>query len=138
VKGRSDLFLKLEVVKKLLAVPVIIAGIFLGIRAMLIGMVVLSFVAYFLNGHYSGRLIRFPVSEQIGDIMPSFLAALAVSSVVFSLTLLLNISPALLLALQLILLAVLMVVAGRLFKLKGYMEIRSIIVEKIPKLKKLL
>jgi O-antigen/teichoic acid export membrane protein len=138
VKGRSDIFLKLEVVKKLLAVPVIIAGIFLGIRAMLIGMVVLSFVAYFLNGHYSGRLIRFPVSEQIGDIMPSFLAALSVSSVVFSLTLLLNISPTLLLLLQLILLTVLMVVTGRLFRLKGYMEIRSIIVEKIPKLKKLL
>ena len=32
VKGRSDLFLKLEVIKKILAVPVILIGIFLGIK----------------------------------------------------------------------------------------------------------
>ncbi len=138
VKGRSDLFLKLEVVKKLLAVPVIMAGIFLGIRAMLIGMVIHSFIAYLLNGHYSGRLIKFPVREQVGDIMPSFLAALAVSAIVFSLTLILNIFPALLLVLQLTLLTILMVVTGRLFRLRGYLEIRSIIVDKIPKLKKVL
>jgi len=138
VKGRSDLFLKLEVVKKLMAVPVIIAGIFLGIRAMLIGMVILSFVAYFLNGHFSGKLIKFPVIEQIGDIMPSFLAALSVSLLVFSLTLILKLQPAVMLVLQITLQAFLMVVTGRVFNLKGYLEIRSIIVEKIPKLKNVL
>ena len=78
VKGRSDLFLKLEVIKKALAVPVILAGVFMGIRAMLIGMIILSFVAYFINSYYSGRLVNYPVREQIADILPSFLLALAV------------------------------------------------------------
>jgi len=138
VKGRSDLFLKLELLKKLLAVPVIIAGIFLGIRAMLIGMVILSFIAYFLNGYYSGRLIRFPVSEQIADIAPSFLAALSTSFVAYSLTLVFQIHPALMLLMQMTLIALLMVGTGRIFNLKGYKEIRRIIVEKKPKLGSLL
>jgi len=39
VEGRSDLFLRLEIIKKLLAAPIIIIGIFLGIKIMLIGMI---------------------------------------------------------------------------------------------------
>ncbi len=83
IKGRSDLLLKLEVVKKLLAVPVIMIGIFLGIRMLLVGMVLHSLASYFLNSYYSGRLIAYPAREQLGDILPSFLSALVVSVGVF-------------------------------------------------------
>jgi len=82
IKGRSDLLLTLELAKKLLAVPVIITGIFLGIRELLIGMVIHSLISFFMNSYYSGRLIAYPAREQIRDIMPSFLIALPVSFVV--------------------------------------------------------
>ena len=62
----------------------------MGIRAMLIGMIILSFVAYFINSYYSGRLVNYPVREQIADILPSFVLALAVSCVVYSLTFILK------------------------------------------------
>ena len=38
VKGRSDLFLKLEVIKKILAIPTIVIGVFFGIKIMIVGM----------------------------------------------------------------------------------------------------
>ena len=44
VQGRSDLFLKLEIIKKIIAMPVIMAGIFCGIKAMIGGMIILSFM----------------------------------------------------------------------------------------------
>ena len=134
VKGRSDLFLRLEIIKKVLAVPVIIAGVFLGIPAMLTGMIVLSIVSYFINGYHSGRLINYPVREQIADIMPSLLLALGISLFVYSLSLLLDIHYILLLVIQLVVLVVLTVGLARVFKLKGYIEIRNIIIEKVPQL----
>ena len=49
VKGRSDLFLKLEIIKKIIAVGPIVVGIAYGIECMLWGSVLTSFIAYFLN-----------------------------------------------------------------------------------------
>lgn len=134
IKGRSDLLLKLEVVKKLLAVPVIITGIFLGIRALLVGMVLHSLVSYFLNSYYSGRLISYPAAEQIRDIMPSFLVALFVSACVFLLRFIPGLPPYVILAAQLILLSGLTLMLGKLFRLDGYVEIKNIITEKVPRL----
>ncbi len=77
VVGRSDLFLKLEIIKKVLAVPVIIIGILFGIKAMIVGMIVNTLVGYVLNSYWSGHFIDYPIQEQVKDILPSF--ALAVS-----------------------------------------------------------
>lgn len=138
VKGRSDLFLRLEIIKKALAVPVIIIGVFIGIRAMLIGMIILSFTAYFINSFYSGRLINYPVREQLKDILPSFLLSLVVSWIVYSLTMIPGIHPALLLILQLAMLFLLTIFLAKAFRLKSYVEMRNIMVEKVPRLKGIL
>jgi teichuronic acid exporter len=83
VKGRSDLYLRLEVIKKILVVPVVLVGIALGIKAMIIGMIVNSVVAYYINAYYSGRLINYPIKEQFKDIFPSFALAVSVGTIVF-------------------------------------------------------
>ncbi len=137
VKGRSDLLLKLEVAKKILAVPVIVAGILLGIRILLIGMIIHSVVSYFVNSYYSGRLISYPAMEQLADVIPSFLAALLASGLVMLLTLVPGFPHYIMLIIQLISLALLMILLGRTLKLNGYTEIRNIILEKFPALNKI-
>lgn len=132
IKGRSDLLLKLEIVKKLLAIPVIILGIFLGIRALLIGMVLHSLVSYFLNSYYSGRLISYPAAEQLPDILPSFLAALLVSVCLLLLNLIPGLPPYVVLAIQILVMSAMAVALGRSLRLEGYIEIRNIITEKVP------
>jgi O-antigen/teichoic acid export membrane protein len=72
VKGRSDLFLKLEIIKKAIAVIPIVLGIFLGIKVMLWGGVFTSLFSYFLNSYYSAFLIDYSTKEQIKDILPTF------------------------------------------------------------------
>jgi|LSQX01.3.fsa_nt_gb O-antigen/teichoic acid export membrane protein len=83
VQGRSDLAVIIEVIKKVLAVPVIIVAIFFGIKAMLLGMILLSFIAYYLNSYWSGRLINYSWIEQIKDVTPSFIIAAVMSAIVF-------------------------------------------------------
>lgn len=73
VFGRSDLFLKLEIYKKTIAIIPIVLGITMGIYWMLIGSVVVSFISYYINAYYSGPLLHYSISSQIKDIIPSFL-----------------------------------------------------------------
>ncbi len=70
VKGRSDLFLKLEVLKKILILLVLFITIPMGITELLVGQVVISFIAFFINAHYSGKLINYSAFQQIKDIVP--------------------------------------------------------------------
>jgi len=83
VQGRSDLFLKIEVIKKFVSIPVIILGIFYGIEVMLAGMVINSFVVYFVNSYWSGKLINYSVKEQIFDILPGCGVAALMAGIVY-------------------------------------------------------
>ena len=80
VKGRSDLFLKLEIIKKIIAMGPMVVGIVYGIEYMLWGGVSISFIAYFLNSYYSANLINYPTSEQIKDVLPTFLTSFVVAA----------------------------------------------------------
>lgn len=101
VKGRSDLFLKLEVIKKFIAVGPITIGVFCGIEYMLWGSVFTSFIAYFLNSYYSASLINYPTIDQIKDILPTFLISLLVAFFMWCVSLL-DLSVYLLLPVQLL------------------------------------
>ncbi|MFZ5878384.1 MAG: lipopolysaccharide biosynthesis protein [Chloroflexota bacterium] len=71
VKGRSDLFFQLTLIKRTLMVAAIIITYRWGISAMLMGQVVNSFIGYFLNSLYSGKLIGYSVKQQLADILPN-------------------------------------------------------------------
>lgn len=82
VKGRSDLFLKLEIIKKIIITIGIIITLPLGIWPLIIFQVVFSFIAYFLNSYFSGRFIHYSVREQIKDIFPIFFLSISVGLIV--------------------------------------------------------
>ncbi len=78
VKGRSDLFLKLEVAKKVVSLIGIASVLPLGIYGLLYFQLGFSFAAYFINSFYSGKMINYPVREQIADILPMLLLAVLI------------------------------------------------------------
>lgn len=86
VKGRSDLFLKLEIIKKVLSAVGILCVIPFGIYGLLYFQLFFTFIGFYINSIYSGKLIGYPVTEQIVDILPM----LALSSLIGVLTYLLN------------------------------------------------
>jgi len=83
VQGRSDLFLKLEVIKKILAIPTIVIGIIFGIKIMILGMMATSLISYYLNSYWSGKFIGYSMKEQIVDIIPSFLIAMVMGIIIY-------------------------------------------------------
>ena len=75
VKGRSDLVLKLEVLKKIIIVLTILVAIKYGIIGLLYGQVITSIIAFIINSHYTGRLIDYNALEQLKDVFPAIIIA---------------------------------------------------------------
>lgn len=75
VQGRSDLFLVLEIIKKIIGIGPLCLGIFIDIYWMLAGSIVSTIIAFFLNSHWSGKLIGYSSWMQIKDITPSYSVA---------------------------------------------------------------
>jgi len=134
--GRSDLGLKLEIYKILIAIPVILLGIFFGIKIMLTGMVFHAVISYYLNSSISGKLIEYPVREQVRDILPSFIIALLMGITVYLFGLVLPVGDLLKLILQIAIGATLVLVSGHLIKLEPYLFIKELIhTRKLPFIK---
>lgn len=75
VKGRSDLFLRLEVYKKILSFAILLYCATISVTAIAIGGIVTSFGCYLLNTMYSKQLINMSIWEQLMDYLPLFLFA---------------------------------------------------------------
>ena len=82
VKGRSDLFLKLEIAKKVLITISIIIAINYGIFGLLWSRAVVSILIFFINTHYSGRFINYTAWEQLKDILLILLIAIMAGGVI--------------------------------------------------------
>ncbi|MBD5175832.1 MAG: lipopolysaccharide biosynthesis protein [Bacteroidales bacterium] len=71
VKGRSDLFFRLEIIKKLNGVVMLCITIPLGLKAMCYGSVATSIIALVINTHYTGKLLNLGFLAQMKDLLPS-------------------------------------------------------------------
>jgi len=133
VQGRSDLFLKLEIIKKILAVPAIMIGILLGIEAMIIAMIFNSLVAFFLNSFYSGKLIGYSSFDQLKDILPSLLFALGIGSIVFIIGTLLPTADYLTLIIQLAIATLLFFAGSEILNFKDYLYLKQIVTDQFSR-----
>lgn len=91
VKGRSDLFLKLEIVKKMVAVLVLCVTVPMGLVPMCVGQIMTSVICLVINTHYTGKLIQVGFLRQMRDLFPILLLSISMWIVIyFFSTILLN------------------------------------------------
>lgn len=76
VKGRSDLFLKLEIVKKSIALLILFASIPFGVIGICISKVIYSQIAVFINTYYTGKLFNLGYWTQVKDFFPFLLLSI--------------------------------------------------------------
>ena len=69
VLGRSDLFLKLEIIKKVNTTIAIFIGLPFGIYGLLIGKVISSYIALFINTWYTAKFLDYTIKEQVLDVI---------------------------------------------------------------------
>lgn len=126
VQGRSDLFLKLEIVKKTIAVGPILLGVFVGIKWMLWGSLLTGIFSFFLNSYYTGKMLDYTSRQQIKDVLPS-LAIASIMAIVVYLISFIDIVPVLQLAIQLIVGSFIVIFLSELFKLQEFAELKGIV-----------
>ena len=73
VKGRTDLFLILEMIKKALIVIVLVVSLKYGIMGLIWGQVISSFLAFFINTYYTGKFLNYGPVKQFFDLTPTLL-----------------------------------------------------------------
>lgn len=82
--GRSDWLLRLEIIKKIMGIALIIIGIKIyGIIGILIALTINSIIEFFLNGYFTGKAINYGISKQIKDIAPTFVLAIIVGLIIY-------------------------------------------------------
>lgn len=70
VFGRTDLFLKLEIIKKVIIMVNVGIGFYFGIYGLLWSSVLSSFLAVLVNGHYSSTIVNYSTKSQLLDMLP--------------------------------------------------------------------
>lgn len=76
VKGRSDLFLRLEVIKKIIGISILIFTLPQGLIVFCYGSIISSLFCLIVNTYYTGKLINVGFIRQIADLTPTLLLSL--------------------------------------------------------------
>jgi O-antigen/teichoic acid export membrane protein len=131
VQGRSDLYLKLEVIKKLLGIPLIILGVIFGVKVMIIGMLISSILSYFLNSYWSGNFIDYGIKDQLKDIIPSLLWSFLIGLLVFFIGEIIYFPPYIELLIQIFIGLVSSILLFELIKLDEYIFMKHLLIAQL-------
>ena len=135
VQGRSDLFLGLEIVKKIIGLAPLFVGAFVGIIPMLCVNLVTSIINYFLNSHFPGKLLGYSSWMQIKDIAPDYGIALIVALSVWFLKYL-PISNWFILPIQIVVGVTVFFMLCKFTKIPEYEEIKGMLMPFVKKIRK--
>lgn len=124
--GRSDLFLKLEVAKKLVGITAILISMWFGVEAMAYSMLVISVLNQIINSWPNRRLLNYGYLQQLKDILPGILLAVVMGACILPVTLL-GLPDILTLIIQVILGVVIYIGGSMLFKLESFHYILDMI-----------
>lgn len=127
VKGRSDLFLKLEIIKKIIGVAIICITIPMGLLAMCWGTVVNSIIALVINTHYTGKLIHLGFLKQMWDLLPILLLSVGMGTLIWLTISFIALPPLLLFTIGLIEGIIIYGLGSKIFRFKEFSELLSII-----------
>lgn len=124
--GRSDIFLKLEIIKKIMGFTIMVVSIPFGLYIMMIGNCFSAIISSILNASPNRKLLNYGYREQIRDILPALLLSLFMGGVVLLWTFM-DMNNIMILVCQVITGAVIYVLGSRLLKLESYTYIIGMI-----------
>ena len=81
--GRSDKFLKLEIIKKVIGVIVLLATMWISVEAMAYSLLFTTVLSSFINASPNKQLLNYSYFEQIKDISPALLLAMVMGLAVY-------------------------------------------------------
>ena len=86
VKGRSDLFLRLEIIKKSIGLALLIAAIPFGVLAICLSKLLYNQIAILINTYYTGKLFHLGYVQQMKDIFPYIICCICACLPAYAIT----------------------------------------------------
>jgi len=113
--GRSDIYLKLEIVKKVVGMFILVITLFMGIYALVLGEVLAGIISSFINAYPNKNLLNYGYLEQLKDVLPSFCIS-AVMGFIISLIYLFNFTYLVTIIIQIVMGIFIYLLLAKIFK----------------------
>lgn len=127
VKGRSDLFLKLEIIKKIIGVTILCITVPFGLIAMCIGGIFSSIICLFINTRYTGMLINLGFLSQMKDLLPCLLLSLAMGAIVYGIVTFISMPPVAALIVGIVVGILFYTFSSKIMRFPEFLEVRAMI-----------
>ena len=124
--GRSDLFLKLELIKKVIGITVLVSTIRYGVMVMAYSLLFTSVTSQIINSWPNRKLLDYSYLEQLKDILPGILLAVLMGVCVWTIEFL-HLPVVITLILQIVVGSVIYISLSKLFKLEAFGYLLDII-----------
>lgn len=113
IKGHSDLYLRLEVIKKIIGVTVLFTTIPFGLLVMCYGQLGAAILFLFMNTYYTGKFINVGFFKQMRDLFPTILYATSMGFIVWGVTMFIS-------------LGILQLIVGSILGIMSYVTISKV------------
>ena len=116
--GRSDIFLKLDIIKKIIGVVVLVSTMWHGVMAMAYSLLFTNIISQVLNSYPNKKLIGYSYLEQLKDILPAILLAVFMGACIYPIQYF-GLPDIATLAIQVLLGAMIYIAGSKLFRLEA-------------------
>ena len=125
VVGRSDLYLKLQIISETIAFPTIFLGIFFGIKALILGRIFCTMISFVLFNLYAARYTHYTIKEELSDILPGLVLGAVMGGAVYAMEFITDLGHWPMLILQILAGILIVVLSGELLKIKIYSMLKN-------------
>ena len=124
--GRSDLFLKLEIIKKVVGLIVLLSTMFISVEAMALSLLAISILSQIINSWPNRKLLDYGYRQQLKDMLPQIILSIAMGGCVFAIQFL-KLNDILTLLIQVPLGICIYVLGSKMFHIDSYEYVLSIV-----------
>lgn len=124
--GRSDLFLKLEIWKKIVGMAALLSTMWISVKAMAYSLLITSILSQIINSWPNKRLLGYSYVQQLKDILPGIALAVFMGVCIYPVQFL-NLSKIVTLAIQIPLGALIYLIGSVLFKMESFYYLWNIV-----------
>jgi len=134
--GRSDIFLKLEILKKIVGLILLIGSMWISVKAMAYSLLIGSVASQIINSWPNKKLLNYSYLDQIKDILPSLLLSLFMGVIVYFIYYL-KLSMLATLIIQIVVGVIVYMIGSKLFHISSYEYVLSIVKNFLAKKQKI-
>lgn len=117
--GRSDLFLKLEIIKKAVGLTLLFITVKHSVMAMAYSLLISGFLSQLINSWPNRKLLDYSYTEQLRDIFPSIISATLMGVIIYPICYL-KIANTLVLVIQMFLGSIIYICLSAMFKIDSF------------------